>query len=160
MIDSATQVKYIFGRIFALSNRLQKLGDRVDDYITIKQWMLIEAIAQSEGQRLTIGEAAAMIGTSHQNVKKMALLLRRQGFLNLEKHPTDGRATVLSPTEHCTHYFTIRAGAEAAFLGEVFQDFDGDALSCLYSGLHLLERNIEAMENRGGGEIGEAETAD
>ncbi|WP_343250866.1 MarR family transcriptional regulator [Diplocloster hominis] len=157
MTDSMTQIKYIFGSVFALANRLQKLGDRVDDYMTMKQWMLIAVISQSAGQKLTIGEAAAMIGTSHQNIKKMALLLNRQGFLDMAKHPADGRATVLSLTEYCVNYFAIRAGTEDAFLGDVFRGFDGDTLSGLYNGLRLLEKNIETMEKRSSGQISEEE---
>ncbi len=158
MNDSEATINYIFGSIFALSNRLQKLGDKLDDYMTMKQWMLIAVITQSEEQKLTIGEAAAIIGTSHQNVKKMALLLKQQGFLDLAKHPDDGRATVLSLTEHCVKYFAKRERTEAAFLGNVFQGFDIDTLSGLSNGLRLLERNIETMEKRGSGRISETGT--
>ena len=151
MNNYEVRVNYIFGSVFALSNRLQKLGDRLDDYMTMKQWILIAVISQSEEQKLTIGEAAAIIGTSHQNVKKMSLLLKQQGFLNMAKHPADGRVTVLSLTEHCVDYFAVRADTEAAFLGEVFQGFDEDTLSGLYHGLRLLEQNIKAMESRESG---------
>lgn len=101
---------------------------------------------------MTISKAAVIIGTSHQNVKKV-LLLKQQGFLDMTKHPADGRVTMLSLTEHCVNYFAVRAGMEANFFGEVFRGFDEDTLAGLYNGLCLLEKNIETMENydRNGG---------
>lgn len=94
-----------------------------------------------------------------QNVKK-ALLLKQQDFLDMTKHPTDGRVTMLSLTEHCVNYFAARAGTEVDFLGEVFRGFDEDTLAGLYNGLRLLEKNIETMENYDSRSINEKGTVE
>jgi len=138
--------EYIFASMFALSNRLQKLGDRLNGYMTIKQWMLIAVIEKSEKQELPIGEVAAIIGSSHQNVKKMAIILQKQGFLTLTKHPDDGRSTLLSITDYCKDYFIKRAAIEEAFLHSIFQGFSAENITGLYNGLRLLQGNIEMLE--------------
>lgn len=148
--------EYIFGSMFTLSNRLQRLGDNVNDYMTIKQWMLIAVIGKSEGQALPIGEVAAIIGSSHQNVKKMAIILQKQGFLTLTKNPDDGRSIIISITDYCIDYFEKRGDIEEVFLQSIFQGFDKESVTGLYNGLRLLQQNIEMLEeterNNGGKE--------
>lgn len=157
MTETLSDIEYIFGSIFALSNRLQRLGDKLNDYMTMKQWLMIAAISKSESQALTIGETAALIGTSHQNIKKMAVILQKQGFLALTRHPSDARATVISLTDYCREYFARRSDTETSFLEAVFHSFDSEAISGLHQGLRLLEQNIERMEDLAGRSAEEAE---
>ncbi|WP_086350097.1 MarR family winged helix-turn-helix transcriptional regulator [Candidatus Enterococcus clewellii] len=138
--------EYIFASIFALANRMQKLGDKLEDYVTIKQWMLIAVITKSEKQSLTIGEAAEIIGSSHQNIKKMAVILEKQGFLTLEKHPKDKRVVVISLTEYCRTYFDERGETEEAFLMSLFHGIDSEMMTSLFKGILQLQQNIERME--------------
>ncbi|MGC6767299.1 MarR family winged helix-turn-helix transcriptional regulator [Enterococcus sp. LJL51] len=140
--------EYIFAGIFTLANRLQRLGDKLDDHMTIKQWMLIAVVTKAENQMLTISEAAAVIGSSHQNIKKMAVILEKQGFLTLSKAPEDGRVVRLSLTDYCKNYFSERDESEQAFLAAVFQGFDEEATAGLYKGLRLLQQNIEKLEKK------------
>lgn len=140
--------EYIFASIFALANRVQKLGDKLEDYVTIKQWMLIAVISKSEGQALTISEAAEIIGSSHQNIKKMAMILEKQGFLTLTKHPQDRRAVVISITDYCRSYFEERGDAEEAFLSTLFQGIDKKTMTNLFNGILQLQANIEQMEQQ------------
>jgi DNA-binding MarR family transcriptional regulator len=137
---------YILGSIFALSNRLQTLGDKLPDYMTIKQWFLIAVISKSENNTLTIGQLATIIGSSHQNIKKMAISLQKQGFLTLNKNPSDARSVVISLTEHCIDYFKQRSHIEEMFLNAVFQDFGEEYIDGLYDGMQLLQGNVERME--------------
>jgi DNA-binding MarR family transcriptional regulator len=140
--------EYIFASIFALANRVQKLGDKLEDYVTIKQWMLIAVISKSEGQALTISEAAEIIGSSHQNIKKMAVILEKQGFLTLTKHPKDRRAVVISITDYCRSYFEERGDTEEVFLSALFQGIDEKTMTNLFNGILQLQANIEQMEQQ------------
>ncbi|MBP1046910.1 MarR family transcriptional regulator [Enterococcus sp. BWM-S5] len=145
-MNNIPEREYIFASIFALANRMQKLGDKLEDYVTIKQWMLLAVLSKSEGQSLTISEAAEIIGSSHQNIKKMALILEKQGFLSLTKHPKDRRAVVVSITDYCNTYFAEREAKEEAFLQSVFQGVDSQMMTELYKGILQLQKNIEQME--------------
>lgn len=140
--------EYIFASIFTLANRVQKLGDKLEDYMTIKQWMLIAVISKSENQALTVSEAAEIIGSSHQNIKKMAVILEKQGFLTLTKHPQDRRAVVLSITDYCRAYFAERGAMEEAFLSDLFQGIDEESMTGLFRGILQLQTNIERMEQQ------------
>ncbi|NBK23494.1 MAG: MarR family transcriptional regulator, partial [Spirochaetia bacterium] len=65
----------IFGSFFTLSNRLQAAGDGLDEKMTLKQWLLVAVLIKSEEQALSVSELAQRMGSSRQNVKKMAQLL-------------------------------------------------------------------------------------
>ncbi len=89
---------YIYGGIFALSNKLQLLGDKFDSNISTKQWFLIAIIASFKYEAPTISMTAERMGTSRQNVKKMASILERRGFLVIVKDKEDGRIQRLELT--------------------------------------------------------------
>ena len=145
-MDINDQMATIFGGIFVLANKLQILGDRVNDYMSMKQWILIAAITKSEKESLNISELAEVIGTSYQNVKKMALILEKQGFLALKKNPRDARAVLISVTEHCREFFSQREDIEKEFLISVFKGIDKKTISGLYDGLLCLHENIKCLE--------------
>ena len=81
-----------FGTIFVLANKLQILGDRLDPRLTVKQWLLLAGIASTADGQPTLSTLATRIGSSRQNVKKMAIILEREGFVSLSKDPQDARA--------------------------------------------------------------------
>lgn len=146
MINSE-QLAYSFGAIFGLSNRLQVLGDKFDKNISVKQWFLIAGIFKFNEEYPTISEVSSIIGSSRQNVKKMALILEKQGFLSLINDEKDGRIIRLCLSEKCRDYFKERENREDEFLLKVFKDFDVDLLEGLFKGLTQLERNLILMEN-------------
>lgn len=137
---------FIFGGLFALANRLQVLGDKLDTNITIKQWLFIAVISKLE-QSPTITEVASMIGNSRQNVKRMASSLQQQGFINLTKDSFDARIIRVELTEKCRGYFKQREAEEDQFLAQLFDQFDANMLTGLYNGLIKLMENVEQMEH-------------
>ena len=144
------QKTYIFGAIFILANRLQKLGDKLDENVTVKQWSLMAIISKCEHTAPTLSEVAEMIGSSRQNVKKMALILENQGFVTLNKDTIDARIIRLSLTPKCMKYFQTRAHKEQEFIENLYQGFDNDLINGLYMGVTKLAENIVKMENENG----------
>ncbi|MDR2889462.1 MAG: MarR family transcriptional regulator [Lachnospiraceae bacterium] len=140
-MDNISKMALIFGNIFSLSNKLQTLGDRMDDYMSMKQWMLVAAISKSGKEALNISELASIIGTSYQNVKKMAVILERQGFLTLQRSTTDSRVVLISITKQCKDYFAKRADIEDAFLRSIFDNMDEKMIDDLYDGIIRLHEN-------------------
>jgi DNA-binding MarR family transcriptional regulator len=141
-MENINKMAAVFGSIFQLSNKLQTLGDKIDDYMSMKQWMLIAAISKSEKNALNIRELAEIIGTSYQNVKKMAVILEKQGYLALQKNPADARAILISLTAKCKEYFAQRADVEKAFLQSVFEELDEKAITDLYHGIVRLHESV------------------
>ncbi len=136
----------IFGELFILANRLQILGDRIDPDVTIKQWLFLAVIPQCEGRAPTMTEISGMMGSSHQNAKKMALLLEKRGFVRLCGDPDDARVTRVAVTEKCEEYFKIKEPEELAFIETLFSGFSDEQLLALHSGLRKLMENMMKME--------------
>ncbi|WMJ88742.1 MarR family winged helix-turn-helix transcriptional regulator [Anaerocolumna sp. MB42-C2] len=145
-MDHIDKKAFVFGSIFTLANRLQILGDKFDPNLTIKQWLLLAGIAESIKSTPSLSEVAELIGNSRQNVKKMALILEREGFIQLKKDSEDARILHLELTEKCKEYFINREKRETEFLEQVYQGFDADLLDGLYAGLLKMEDNIKGME--------------
>lgn len=116
----------VFGTLFVATNLLETLLDRAfAPYgITVKQWMLLITITSLYREPPTIKQVAGVMGTSHQNVKQIALNLQKSGFLRLEKDANDARATRLVTTEAVRAFGEQTSQAGNAFMGEAFAGID------------------------------------
>ncbi len=147
-MDNIIEKAYIFGSIFTLSNKLQVLGDKMDPNLTVKQWLLIACISKYENYSPTISEVADAIGNSRQNVKKMAVILEREGFLDLKKDEVDARILRINLTKKCHTYFENRENLELEFIKLLFVGFNADLIKGLYDGISKLADNINDMESK------------
>ena len=139
---------YVFGTIFALSNRLQLLGDKIDAKLTVKQWLFLAGVMNCGHEGPTLTEVAARIGTSRQNVKKIGSILERQGFILMEKDPSDARALRIKLTGACLAHLKRRAPGEQAFIETLFRGFDAGELAAFSDMLKKLEKNADEMERK------------
>jgi DNA-binding MarR family transcriptional regulator len=136
---------YIFGAIFTLSNKLQFLGDKIDAKLTVKQWLFLAGVLKCDSDAPTLSEIAARIGSSRQNVKKMALILEKQGFVLMEKDDRDARALRIRLTDACKAHLKQRERAESRFIEALFCNYEAKELSLLSEGLKKLEKNVKEM---------------
>ena len=136
---------YIYGAIHILSNRLQTVGDKIDPTISSKQWFLLAVVSKFKGTPPNIGEVAEVLGTSRQNVKKMATILEKRGFLKLEKNKCDLRNIQIFLTEKCGDYFKSREQQEIEYIGRIFSDIDNKTLDSLCGGLGKISDNIDKL---------------
>jgi len=139
---------YIFGTIFALSNKLQLLGDRMDEALTVKQWLFLAGVLKCGSDAPTLSEIAAHIGSSRQNVKKMAAILEKQRFVTLEKDARDARMVRVRLTDACRAHLKRRESAELRFIEELFAGFEANDLAALSGGIKKLEENAREMGSR------------
>lgn len=145
-MENLEEKSYVFGGIFILANRLQVLGDKLDESLTVKQWLLLIGILKNEAGSPTISEVANFIGNSRQNVKKMALILEKKGFLVLKKDSKDARILRMSVTSKCKEHLNQRGPRELEFLEKLYEGFDSDLIRGLNNGITKLEENIASME--------------
>jgi len=136
---------FIFAAIHLLANRMQTLGDKIDPTISSKQWFVLAVISKFEDAPPNIGDAAAVLGTSRQNIKKMALILEKRGFLRLEKDASDLRNIRLFLTEQCYAYFKGREQQENQYLESIFAGIDGATLAALHGGMNKIIENMDAL---------------
>lgn len=147
-MDNLQEKAYVFGSIFILANKLQILGDQVDKNLTVKQWLFLAGITKCENEAPTLSELGARIGSSRQNVKKMAVILEKQGLIVMNRDARDARMLRVSLTDFCKEYLGRREQAELAFMEEVFEGLSPQELASLSGAIRKLEKNINrGMQN-------------
>ncbi len=147
-MEQSEQQAYILGAMFVLANRLQSLGDKLDEQLSTKQWLVIAAILKSGLEAPALTELAGMIGTSRQNLKKLLLILEKRGFVSLAPDGSDARILRVRLTGKCGEYFAGRSKREEQFMKNLFQSFGPEQTDGLYRGLALLTANISRMESQ------------
>lgn len=144
--------KAIFSTLFIAGNKLQTLFDNHIPEVSLKQFMLLSIIRQSD-QQLTFTQLGNMLGCSRQNIKKIADVLVKKGFIVIRQSPYDARAMCVSPTEKVDDFFQKEFSQyqeELKYLFEVYTEEEIETLfvllSRLYAGIENLEKRI-ADEN-------------
>ena len=136
---------FIYGAIHMLANRLQNVGDKIDPAISTKQWFVLAVVSKYEEAPPNIGDIAAALGTSRQNIKKMANILKQRGFLELEKDKNDKRSINLFLTKKCEKYFKGREQQESEYLKNIFLGVDDEMLNALCNGMGKLIENLDSL---------------
>ena len=150
-IEIMNDQKYLFGALFIVANRmdtmLQREFNRFD--ITTKQWFLSVIIEKLFDKPPTMKEVAKEMGSSHQNVKQVALKLEQKGLLILEKDKRDARVTRLKLTENSYNFWNKIRGEGTAFTQALFKDIDKEELEVARRVMQKMIININEMDNKG-----------
>ena len=143
--------KYLFGLIFIVANRMDTLLQREFNQldITTKQWFLSVIIDNLFDKPPTIKQVAKEMGSSHQNVKQVALKLEQKGLLILEKDKRDARATRLKLTEDSYDFWNKIRAEGSEFTKMLFKDIDKEDLEVARSVMKKMLLNINEMDNKG-----------
>jgi DNA-binding MarR family transcriptional regulator len=148
-LDAIDDKTFLFGMLFAAANKLDTLMDReLESFgLTSKQWFLSVGIDVMFDGPPTIKQVAKEMGSSHQNVKQVALKLEQKGLLRLEKDKDDARATRLVFTEKAREFWggTQRKGEE--FMEAVFKGIGGEDLAAARNVLQRVWNNLADIEN-------------
>lgn len=125
----------LFGSVFLLAQHLTRRADRALEPLglTTKQWLLLAVLARGfPGRSPTVSEAAAVYGSSRQNVKKIAEQLAAAGWLEIRPDPEDGRAQRLVLTAKVAAFDHAAGRArQAALFEEIFGGLDAASLASL-----------------------------
>jgi DNA-binding MarR family transcriptional regulator len=137
----------VFGSLFLVANRLQVLGDQIDAQVSTKQWLLLAMLLSCENQKCSLTELSKKIGSSRQNVKKMAMILEKRGFLELTRSDEDKRTVLLQPTQACLSHLKTREEDEIAFVESFFAGFDTEMLMVMQKSITQWMQNLARMED-------------
>ncbi len=150
-MDQTTKMpdkQYIFGSLLIIANRMDTLLERElrQFGVTSKQWFLSVIIDSLFTAPPTMKEVAKEMGSSHQNVKQVALKLQEKNLLRLFKDKKDRRVTRLKMTDE-SHDFWAKTQPR----GEIFTEalFEGINIEDLQITRQVLQRimdNLELME--------------
>lgn len=147
-LDLLSDQQFLFGFIFVAANRMNTLLERelkIFD-VTTKQWFLSIVIDNLFDQPPTINEAAREMGSSHQNVKQIALKLEQKGLLILEKDKNDARAIRLSLTERSRDFWGKLRQEGTAFTQDMFKDVSPEDLKTTRRAMQKVMDNIQTMD--------------
>lgn len=139
--------KAIFNTLFIVGNKLQTIFDSRIPEITLKQFMLLSLVRQSKEQ-LTFTQMGNLLGCSRQNIKKLADVLCKKGFITIQQSPRDTRAMCICPTEKVNSFFQndfAKYQQELRYLFEVYTD---EEIKTLFTLLMKLYSGIENLENK------------
>ncbi len=146
--STENQRKAIFSTLFIAGNKLQTLFDNHIPEVSLKQFMLLSIVRQSKEQ-LTFTQLGSLLGCSRQNIKKLADVLMKKGFIAIQQSPHDTRAMCICPTEKVNAFYTndfSKYQEELKYLFEVYTDKEIEALftllSRLYAGIENLEKRV------------------
>lgn len=139
------QQKAIFSTLFIAGNKLQTLFDNYIPEISLKQFMLLSIVRQSKEQ-LTFTQLGNLLGCSRQNIKKIADVLLKKGFITIEQSPHDTRAMCICPTQKVNDYFQNNFSEyqeELQYLFEIYTEKEIETLFILLSKLYAGIENLE-----------------
>lgn len=146
--STENQRKAIFSTLFIAGNKLQTLFDNHIPEVSLKQFMLLSIVRQSE-ENLTFTQLGNLLGCSRQNIKKLAGVLEKKGFITIQRSPQDTRALCICLTQKGDDFFQndfLTHQKELEYLFEVYTEQEIETLftllSKLYAGIEHLEKHI------------------
>jgi DNA-binding MarR family transcriptional regulator len=103
----------------------QKLRNEMDerlrtDGLTTQQAALI-TVVKAMGKP-SLAEAAAALGSTHQNVAQIVAALQRKELLTVEPDPADRRRKLLSATNHSAAFWRQRDAGDFAAVADWFAE--------------------------------------
>ena len=125
---------------------MQSVGDKRDDEVTTMQCFMLANLMLFEDYQLNLGQMAELLGTSRQSTRKMADLLMKKGYLDLQKDREDARNIRISLTEKGKRYYSEREKQESRYLDQLFDGFEDDLLEKMKEGLTKLFKNVTSYE--------------
>jgi DNA-binding MarR family transcriptional regulator len=130
-----------------LAQRLRYLmDDRLrTDGLTTQQAALLTLVAALGTPSLK--QAAAGLGTTHQNVAQLVRALQRKGMLAIHDDPADGRRKLLSVTDASRAYWLSRDDGDHAAVAGWFAALSETELSTF---VELAERILSSLDPQRG----------
>lgn len=147
-LDQIPNQQFIFGSLFVLANRVDTLLDRALKKFNVssKQWFLSICVASLFDHDPSLKELAKESGSSHQNVKQVALKLQDKNLLELYKDPKDARTTRVKLSEYSNEFWKLSDQDSNEFMNQLFKDISNDELESVRKVFTKLNNNLSEME--------------
>ena len=145
--DGAVRVR-TFRLIVLVAQELRTLMDQLlrGDGLTTQQAAMITVVDLLGTPSLS--QAAAALGTTHQNARQLADALERKGFLQISTDQADARVRRLSTTAKSTSYWRDRSAADQRQVLDWFGDLTAAEAQTLFDLLAKVEHRARAALGR------------
>ncbi|HQM96687.1 MAG TPA: MarR family transcriptional regulator [Clostridia bacterium] len=139
----------IFGLLLIISNKMSTLLEReLKEFdVTTMQWFLIETIHSIFDNPPTMKNVAVMMGSSHQNIKQVALKLQQKGLIILEKDSKDARVTRLRVTQKSKDLWSKINLKGDLFRINMFKAMNSNEITVTRQVLEELLNNLNVIGN-------------
>ncbi len=136
-----------FALLLLLSHRFEYIADNElqKDGLTSKQFLTLAAIERGFNHSPSISEVAASVSTTHQNIKQIALQLKKKGFIRIEKDLEDRRRWVLKVTEKNREYWDSRAERHGELIRSLFNSLSGHETHSFHALISKLLVNTDSI---------------
>lgn len=136
-----------FTSIMISSNLLQTMFSKTLGELTSKQWLLL-TISSSLPEKPTLSELGKYMGCSRQNVKQIAEILNKKGYVDFTKNEGDKNTVRVSPTEKWFLYAQKSDAYTSTILEEIFEGFSEEELKQYFMSFSKLMNNIEQINEK------------
>ena len=140
----------VFGTFFAFGNKLQTAADSFYEEITSKQFFMIMCLRLFQEKPPTIKELSHVMGSSHQNVKQIALKLERQGYVEIVTDEKDRRKSRLKLTPKAAELREKYSKQEVSFMEGLFEGIPKEDLAATYRTMAAIEENLAKIKRNEG----------
>ncbi|WP_373483669.1 MarR family winged helix-turn-helix transcriptional regulator [Acetobacterium sp.] len=147
-VDSMPDHKFIFGGVQIVANQMDTMLERElkEHNLTTKQWLLTIVVANTFDHDPTIKEVAKGMGSSHQNVKQVALKLEQKGFVVMAKDAKDARITRIKLTDAVDIFGKESQEKSVIFTEKLFAGISAEEMAMTRSALEKMLTNLEKMD--------------
>ncbi len=135
--------RFLFESIFFIYNKLEMASFRIQNEVSLKQFVLLSIILNSDRQ-LTLTELGEHMGCSRQNVKQLASNLQRKGYVVF----LDGKrkAVHVVPTEKIKNIPKKLVEKQYRTLELYFSKLTEDEINTLFEIKTKLYEGVELVE--------------
>lgn len=142
-IDKLNREQAIFTSIFVMQNRLQNAGEKIQNDLSMKQWLLLTIISVCQQQH-SLSNIGRLMGCSRQNIKKLILTLEKKGYVKILKGRNN--SVFVELTDKVDKYSKEIGQKQITFLKTLFQEFNDKQIEQLFNMFLKLYIGIEKVE--------------
>ena len=146
--DRLTREQALFTSIFIIQNRLQNSGERIQNELSMKQWLLLTMISVCPEPH-TLSNIGRLMGCSRQNVKKLITTLEKKGYVIITEGSNNSICVEL--TNKVNKYSNDIGKKQIEFLNLLFQEFSDNEIETLFNMLLKLYSGLGYVESFSGG---------
>ena len=145
-----SEAEIIYGLLFAVSNRIQACADKVLPDITSRQHFLLIVLSVFKDKYPSLKEVAKAMGSSYQNVKKMADSLEKKEFIVVKRDEYDKRKYNLMMTDKVSELSKVIDENADIFMRNLYKGLTKEDLRHTITVLTQMEMNLnENTKQRG-----------
>lgn len=135
---------FLIGLLSAFDNRYQAKADTFFEDISWKQFFAVISLNLCK-EVPTINEMAEIMGSSHQNVKKILSKLESRGYVEIKRDEKDRRKQRVYLTEKMQHFNEAHEEGGKKIVNTIFEGIDEEDIQTTIRTIMHMEKNLNKI---------------